>query len=91
MHDLFQYDSIVHKHNFHHSLRVSHPYVESDTKKVTDPWWEFSIEEFNESHQEILESSVWWLIDECLFAYCPHKNATGCFIKLATLNANQSH
>jgi hypothetical protein len=34
-------------------------------------------EEFNGSHQKILESSVWWLIDECMSAYCSCKTATG--------------
>jgi hypothetical protein len=48
------------------------------------------IEEFNERHQEILESPVRWLIDECMSTYCPCKTATGGFLTLAILNKNQS-
>jgi hypothetical protein len=50
-----------------------------DIRKNTDPLWEFvtCIEEFNQRCQDILETSVWWLIDKFMSAYCPSKMGTG--------------
>jgi hypothetical protein len=86
--DEVEYKSIMQKPNFDQWMKNYRfkefcqfiPAIWRDSsRKTTDPWWEFAmcIEEFNERRQEILESSVWWLIDECMSAYCPRKTATG--------------
>jgi hypothetical protein len=50
-----------------------------ETLKNTDEWWQFQpgIDEFNELRRERLVTSVWWIIDECMSAWRPRKNALG--------------
>ncbi len=85
--DDYDYSSILQKPNYqwmkNYRFKEFRQFVTAiwrdDSRKNTDPWWEFvsCIEEFNQRRQDILETSVWWLIDECMSAYCPRKTSTG--------------
>jgi hypothetical protein len=61
--------------------------------KNTHPWWDFvtCIEELNQRYQDILETPVWWLIVECISAFCPHKTKNGRLPNISYIEHNQNH